>query len=86
MYDSFFQYRAIRIKTAKGINPVRINKTLVQFAHFIFPQASLPVPSETGNELIPIFRIELDPVNDAHCHAKHCQKGRREDGWLCATG
>lgn len=61
MYDSFFQYRAIRIKTAKGINPVRINKTLVQFAHFIFPKHHSRFPAKRATNWFPFSASSLIP-------------------------
>lgn len=48
----FFQYRAIRIKTGKGINPVRINKTLVLVRSFHFSPSITPgFPARNGHRI-----------------------------------
>lgn len=69
----FFQYRAIRIKTGKGINPVRINKTLVLVRSFHFSPSITPgFPARNGHRIDSHFRASsLIPSTMHIVIAKH---------------
>lgn len=66
----FFQYRAIRIKTGKGINPVRINKTLVLVRSFHFSPSITPSTKRASN-WFPFSASSLIPSTMHIVIAKH---------------
>lgn len=82
MHDSFFSISRDSNKNREVHWPGQ-NKQDTRFDSLIsfFPKHH-SVPSETGIELIPVFRIEPDPINEMRIVMRN--SAARRDVWLCA--